>query len=147
IIVRCDNAKDQLWALEQALRNPVCSLVMGWPERLRQADIRRLQLAAEAGEGSGILFRPAASSINSSPAHLRILLSASAGALHLEIIKQRGSFAQSALTLPLTAMTETLTEPDQAGADNIIQGPWQSQPAQPPVPFAGPSPAALASDL
>lgn len=134
IIVRCENAKDQLWALEQALRNPACALVMGWPAQLRQADTRRLQLAAEAGGGPGILFRSTGSSLNSSPAHLRLLLSASAGALHIELLKQRGSFAQSSLTLPLGTQ-ETLVEPDQASASNIIQGPWQ---AASPLPGARP---------
>lgn len=135
VVVRCQDAKDQLWSLEQALRNPACALVMGWPTQLRQADTRRLQLAAEAGGGTGILFRSAASSLNSSPAHLRLLLSAAAGSLHVELLKQRGSFAQASLTLPLGTL-ETLVEPDQASVSNIIQGPWQTG-----KPLTGPNPS------
>lgn len=126
IVVRCDETRDQLWALEQALRNPACSLVMGWPGRLRPADIRRLQLAAESGDGTGILFRPTTGRSNSSPAQLRLLLSAGVGTLNLEILKQRGSFAQPSLTLPLSPLTEILEAADQVDAANIIQGPWQS---------------------
>lgn len=123
-IVRCEEPRDQLWALEQALRNPACPLVMGWPAHLRQADVRRLQLGAEAGGGIGVLFRPADSRVNSSPAHLRLSLSAGPGSLQLEILKQRGNFARPALSLPLTAMTETLVASDQIDGSNIIHGPW-----------------------
>lgn len=134
IIVRCDNHRDQLWALEQALRNPACPLTLGWPERLRQADVRRLQLAAEAGNATGILFRPAASRSNSSPAHLRMLLSAATGRLNLEVLKHRGSFIQPTLSLPLTAMEETLVAPDPINVSNVIQGPWQPLPGHGVIP-------------
>lgn len=132
IIVRCDDHKDQLWSLEQALRNPACALTLGWPGRLRQADVRRLQLAAETGGGTGILFRPANSQSNSSPAHLRMRLSAEAETLSLEILKHRGSFAQPSLSLPLTAMAETLAAPDQVAAANVIHGPWSFSSGQHP---------------
>lgn len=154
VIVRCRDHKDQLWALEQALRNPACALTMGWPGHLRPAAVRRLQLAAEAGTGSGMLFRPATSRNQSSPAHLRLLLSATPGSLNLEILKQRGSFAQPTLTLPLTPLTETLIAADQPTASpnlhlrsssssrsrsrssKVIAGPWQ--------PLAKPHPASSA---
>lgn len=138
VIAHCGSHRDQLWTLEQALRNPACPLTMGWPERLRQADVRRLQLAAEAGGATGILFRPAASLNNSSPAHLRLLLSAAADSLNLEILKHRGSFAKPVLSLPLTPLTETLVAPDSINDSNIIQGPWQPLPEHPHSPDTPP---------
>lgn len=50
---------DHLWAVEQALRAGTCGAVISWPAAAPTfQQLRRLQLAAEAGRSWGVLFRP-----------------------------------------------------------------------------------------
>src|SRR5882757_3103204 len=59
IVVRPRNARDELWALVQALRSPVVVALWANIERLDSKAFRRLQLAAEVGRTLGVLLRPA----------------------------------------------------------------------------------------
>jgi hypothetical protein len=58
IVVRPQNARDELWAAVQALRSPVVAAMWANIERLDARSFRRLQLAAEAGRTLGVLVRP-----------------------------------------------------------------------------------------
>lgn len=60
IVVRVNLARDESWALDQALRSGGAGAVLCATDRLSQRGARRLQLAAEAGGGVGFLVRPAA---------------------------------------------------------------------------------------
>jgi len=81
---------DMLWAMEQALRSGACAAVLGWTAAAGDQALRRLKLAAEEGGSPGFLFRPAVHRAESSPAALRIVLTAREAALDLEILKSRG---------------------------------------------------------
>lgn len=83
---------DRLWALEQVLRAGHCGVVLAWPEpNLTIKTLRRLQLAAEAGQAAGFLFRASSASQQHSPAVLRIQLKPlSSQQQQLDIIKCRG---------------------------------------------------------
>ena len=48
---------DEIWALAECLRCPGVGVTLGFPKRLSRTEARRLQLAAEAGGGVGILLR------------------------------------------------------------------------------------------
>ena len=93
--------KQALWAAEQALRSGNCSMVMCWPGRLSTGQIRRLQLAAEAGNCLGVLFRPRAASSQASVAALRLQVEADADAqaLSIQLLKRRGGWAGGTLEL------------------------------------------------
>ena len=59
---------------------------------LKDRDIRRLQLAAEAGRSIGFLYRPLAAASEASPAAVRLQLRADAeGQLRIDILKCRGA--------------------------------------------------------
>lgn len=90
-----------LWASEQALRSGNCSMVMLWPGRLGMAQIRRLQLAAEAGSCPGILFRPRSAADQPSAAALRLQVEADAQAeaLTVQLLKRRGGWAGGSIKL------------------------------------------------
>jgi hypothetical protein len=91
---------DLLWALEQTLRCSSFGAVLGWPPAmLTDKQLRRLQLAAEAGRNIGILYRPLQSARTPSPAALRIKLQPVAAGLQVTIHKSRG--AQSGATVQL----------------------------------------------
>ena len=57
VVVRAHQSRDQIWALDQALRCPSVAAVWAPLEQLGEHDFRRLQLAAEEGGGLGLLIR------------------------------------------------------------------------------------------
>lgn len=80
----------QAWAMEQALRSSSCGAVLAWADRLRDVELRRLQLAAESGNSWGILIRPP--EVGASPSAIRLeLLNRHSVRIH----KCRGSVALS----------------------------------------------------
>lgn len=91
VLVRPQSEAGGLWATEQILRAGACGAALIWPPALDQTALRRLQLAAEAGRTTALLFRESRAAAESSPAALRLRLSARAsGGLHIEIFKCRG---------------------------------------------------------
>lgn len=59
IFVRPQSATDAIWAVDQALRTPAVSAVVGELERFDDRAARRFQLAAESGGGNAFLLRSA----------------------------------------------------------------------------------------
>lgn len=57
IFVRPESQADALWAADQALRTPAVAAVVAELEVIDDRSARRLQLAAERGQGLGILLR------------------------------------------------------------------------------------------
>ncbi|MDA0680068.1 MAG: translesion DNA synthesis-associated protein ImuA [Proteobacteria bacterium] len=90
LIVRPRQAKEVLWAAEQALSSGNCAAVLLWPDAFDDAASRRLQLAAEAGQSWAIAFRSLKALTQSSAAALRIRLSAGDKGTDLGILKSRG---------------------------------------------------------
>ncbi len=109
LVIRPATHDGGLWALEQALRNGACGAVVGWHgfdsqrrvpadlstrsahNDLGVAELRRLQLAAETGRTTALLFRPAAAAAQPSTASLRLRLSAGRGGdLQIDLLKARG---------------------------------------------------------
>jgi hypothetical protein len=58
IVVHPQNARDELWAMVQALRSPAVAAMFATIDRLDSRSFRRLQLAAQAGQTLGVLMRP-----------------------------------------------------------------------------------------
>jgi cell division inhibitor SulA len=84
--------KDAAWAMEQALRAGCCGAVVGWPLKADDHMLRRLQVAAEAGNTLGFAFRPLGVRDNPSPAPLRMSLrSGGYDAPELRLLKCRGA--------------------------------------------------------
>lgn len=89
-------AERALWAAEQCLRAGCCGAVLAWHDGGDDRALRRLQVAAEAGRGIGVLFRPLRHAANASPAALRLALDADAGQVRLRVVKCRGAVAPAA---------------------------------------------------
>ena len=90
LLVRGVETRDSLWAAEQALRTPACGAVLLWEGagRFSVRILRRLQLAAKAGGGFGVVFRrPQA---GASPAALRLGLEPQPPGLAVTLLKCRG---------------------------------------------------------
>lgn len=64
--------KRALWAVEQCLRSGACAAVLGWPGQVDDHGLRRLQVAADAGQCLAFVFRDARHAANPSPAALRL---------------------------------------------------------------------------
>ena len=93
LLIQTRSLQESLWATEQALRCPAVGAVLGWPAYIVDKNVRRLQLAAEAGGSLGILYRPPEAARASSPAALRLRLHAAPDGLAVEIQKSRGGRA------------------------------------------------------
>lgn len=94
LLVEAGSGREQLWALEQALRSGRVAAALGWAGRLEPRLLRRLQIAAAAGEALGVLFRPQRHAAEVSPAALRLgLAPAPQGRLAVEVLKRRGGWA------------------------------------------------------
>ena len=59
LLLRPRTPADELWAVAECLRCKAVRATLANPQRLSQIEARRLQLAAEAGGGAGILLRVA----------------------------------------------------------------------------------------
>ncbi|WP_297526633.1 translesion DNA synthesis-associated protein ImuA [Thiohalobacter sp.] len=90
---------DGLWALEQTLRSGTCGAVLAWPMIDDARRLRRLQLAAEAGNCWGILFRPLAAADRPSPAAVRLQVTRVPEGLQLQVLKRRGGWAAGPLAI------------------------------------------------
>jgi len=93
-IIRAQTATDILWSAEQTLRCKSFGAVLTWPISIRDREVRRLQLAAEAGNSIGFVYRPPAAALESSPAAVRLRLEgATDGQLSIDVVKCRGARA------------------------------------------------------
>ncbi len=102
IVLHTRDRGDFLWSLENCLRSPVTGLVMAWPDKLAARDVRRLQLAAEAGNNVCILFRERRYAEQNSPAALRLVLeSDDQQGLTVKVLKRRGSWSGQHCSLAL----------------------------------------------
>ena len=101
LVVRPERHEDLLWAARQALLSGSCACVLAWPQRIDNAGLRRLQLAAEESATPLFLFRPGSVAGQPSPAVLRIALAPHPAGLQLHILKRRGPLAAAPVVLAL----------------------------------------------
>lgn len=121
VVIHTQNNGDFLWTLENCLRSPVTGLVMAWPGKLASRDLRRLQLAAEAGSNVCVLFRERCHAAQNSPAALRLELQPDANQrLQVHILKRRGSWPGQHCELPLPRRAGLAA----ADTSRVVQGPW-----------------------
>lgn len=111
LIIRADKPIDALWACEQTLRCRSFGAVIAWPVVIKDRDIRRLQLAAEAGHSIGFLYRLPSAAMEASPAATRLRLHSNPHGLSVDILKCRGGRAgQSVVVNANSSMASTATE-------------------------------------
>jgi hypothetical protein len=105
--------REQLWALDQALRCPGVGAVWCPVSRLDSRAGRRLQLAAEAGETLGVLVRPPAARDEPSWAEARLWVEPLPGEggrrrFRVELLRCRGGMSGGAVELELGNETGAL---------------------------------------
>jgi hypothetical protein len=132
LMVRTHDEKESLWACEQALRSGRGGAVLAWPEHIAFAQLRRLQMAAEAHAKLAFLFRPEQALRESSPAALRLGLEPGGHqGTKISVLKCRGNRPTEPAWLP---------RPFSAYANPPHQTPQHAL-ASPTFPAPGPGPA------
>lgn len=76
VIIRPQRPQDALWALEQALRCPAVGVSLCRLDQGNDRQFRRLQLAAEVGNGLGFLIRPSSAHRQPNWSDIRLLIKA-----------------------------------------------------------------------
>jgi protein ImuA len=99
--LRANRTADALWAAEQVLRSGSCGALLFWQNQIRSESLRRLHLAAQAGETLFVLMRPIAAAQDPAPAPLRLGLRPKAGGLEIEFVKRQGPRHDEPLFLPM----------------------------------------------
>jgi protein ImuA len=92
---------DALWSAEQILRAGTCGALLFWQRHIRTESLRRLLLAARAGETLFFLLRSLDCARDASPAEVRLALRPAADGLTIEVIKRRGPDAGEPVVLEL----------------------------------------------
>lgn len=87
--IHAGGGTEALWAAEQLLREGAGAVLL-WSCLQDERALRRLQLAAERGRACAFVYRPACALDRSSPAAVRVALSAAGESLRLELVKVRG---------------------------------------------------------
>ncbi len=101
IWIKSATSADALWATEQVLRSGSCGAVLFWSTHVRSESLRRLHLAAQAGETLFYMLRPLAAAQDSSPAPLRLTLRPAQDGIKIGFLKRRGPQRDEPLFLPL----------------------------------------------
>ncbi|HUQ70169.1 MAG TPA: hypothetical protein VM165_11630, partial [Planctomycetaceae bacterium] len=111
LVVRATAEADQWWAVEQALRCPGVAMTWCWADRTPDRVLRRWQLAAEAGGGIGMLFRPPEARRHPSWADLRLSVTplvqqhSTGRTVRMEVLYSRGRLGGQAAVLELDHAT------------------------------------------
>lgn len=127
IWVKSPTNSDALWAAEQVLRGN-CGALLFWCTNARSESLRRLHLAAQAGETLFFMLRPLAATQDASPAPLRLSLRPAPGGIDVGFVKRRGPQRDESLFIPLTG-------PSEAVSDRRVGRPL---PDQSPIPTPAP---------
>jgi hypothetical protein len=119
LIINASNPEDTLWAFEQTLRCKSFGAVVAWPSAVKDREVRRLQLSAEAGRSIGFLYRPAAAALESSPAAVRLKLQATKTSLQIDILKCRGARGGVSVTLgPSNTKVQVISMANKQGENS-----------------------------
>lgn len=100
-VIRAPGRRDALWAAEQALRARSFHALLLWLPRAGYPELRRLAVAAQAGPGFALAFRPPETACESSPAVLRLVLEPNEGRLAVHILKRRGAPVEAPLPVAI----------------------------------------------
>lgn len=115
VFVQPQNARDEGWAWDQALRCPGVAAVWGWVDQIDDRLFRRWQLSAEANGGVGMLIRSGAVRTQPTWADVRWWVEpqgAAAGRrMRVELLRCRGAGGNGSVELVLDEWTGQLCNP------------------------------------
>ncbi|MCY0389880.1 translesion DNA synthesis-associated protein ImuA [Robbsia sp. Bb-Pol-6] len=100
--IETGSVADALWAAEQILRAGTCGMLLFWQPQIRNDALRRLHLAAQAGDTVFFMMRPMTAAPHASPAPLRLGLTPAFDGVSVRFIKRRGPARDEPLFVPLS---------------------------------------------
>jgi cell division inhibitor SulA/protein ImuA len=106
-LVRCHDAREALWAFEQALRAPECGAAFAWLACADERSLRRLAVAAREGRTWGVLWRRPGVGARTVAAALRLALDAQDSRLAVRVLKRRGGEVASPVLLDVAPRWST----------------------------------------
>lgn len=107
--VKTKTTADALWAAEQVLRSGSCGALLFWVSHIRTESLRRLHLAAQAGETLFFVMRTLHARQDACPAPLRLALRPAQNGIEIDFVKRRGPARDRPLFLPLTTYQQVKT--------------------------------------
>ena len=128
IFVRPESLADAIWVVDQALRTPAIAAVVAELDRIDDRAARRLQLAAESGDGLALLLRGAAARKQPSWAEVQWLVgsrdseplstsrtvdSRTARCLRVKLVRHRSGVAGQVLPLEIDSITGRIESADK----------------------------------
>ncbi len=111
LLIRTQNRAESLWACEQVVRGIPGGALLAWPDDLSFSELRRLQLAAERTQKTVFLFQDRKAASTSSPAALRLQLTADDGDLQIRVLKCRGQRPASSIRIRRSQLFQPLMPP------------------------------------
>ncbi|OCQ20021.1 hypothetical protein A7985_19215 [Pseudoalteromonas luteoviolacea] len=109
LVIRPNSPQEALWAAEQCLKSGACSSVLLWHGDLEVHQVKRLQLAAQTGQGLICLMRSNLTQSASLPVCLSLKLLPHALGLKVQITKRRGGWAKPDFVLDMSSSWPELT--------------------------------------
>lgn len=101
IWLKATTSADALWSAEQVLRSGSVGGLLFWLNYVRPENLRRLHLAAQAGETLFFVMRPLAAAQDASPAPVRLSLQPAVDGIKVGFVKRRGPQRDEPLFVPL----------------------------------------------
>ena len=111
LLIRTQNRRESLWACEQIVRGISGGAMLAWPDILSFSELRRLQLAARSTQKIVFLFRDQKTAGTSSPAALRLQLTADDDDLQIKVLKCRGQRPASNIRIRRPQLLQPLIPP------------------------------------
>ena len=111
LLIRTQNKNESLWACEQLVRGISGGAILAWPDALSFSELRRLQLAAKNTQKTVFIFRDRKAASTSSPAALRLQLTADDGDLQIRVLKCRGRRPASNILIRRPQLLQLLMPP------------------------------------
>jgi len=111
LLIRTQNRSESLWACEQVVNGMSGGAMLAWPDSLSFSELRRLQLAAKNTRKTVFFFRDQKAVNTSSPAALRLRLTADDGDLQVRVLKCRGQRPASSIRIRRPQLLQLLIPP------------------------------------
>ena len=111
LLIRTQNRSESLWACEQVVRGISGGAMLAWPDTPSFSELRRLQLAAERTQKTVFLFQGSNAASTSSPAVLRLQLTADDGDLQVRVLKCRGQRPAASIRIRRSQLLQPLAAP------------------------------------
>jgi len=120
LLIRTQNRQESLWACEQVVRGISGGAMLAWPDSLSFSELRRLQLSAKSTRKIVFLFRDQKTAGISSPAALRLQLTADDEDLQIRILKCRGQRPASNIRIRRSQLLQPLIPPRLSSSGSSV---------------------------